>query len=166
MTATGRQKNGETANYLSFWPGNIRSPRGFLPSKNRQDSYSNTSIESNACRCSPGWAVSNHFQICTKFEHSLPRKVTRSKTSSTTTGSDWPQGHRLVVQVSGGTLTRKSSVTPLINTKSESAGKYRVDTIFRAGLVALLFFCRILISFRTPIAIPDHVIAKSDRAQL
>ena len=36
----------------------------------------------------------------------------------------------------------------------------RVDTIFGAGLAALLFFCGAII------AILDHVIGKSDRAQL
>jgi len=45
-----------------------------------------------------------------------------------------------VVQVSGGALTRTSSVAPSIKIKSKFSGKLRVDTIFRAGLAALLFF--------------------------
>jgi len=46
----------------------------------------------------------------------------------------------LVVQVSGGALARTSSVAPSIKIKSKFSGKNRVDTIFRAGLSALLFF--------------------------
>jgi hypothetical protein len=46
----------------------------------------------------------------------------------------------LVVQVSGGALTRTSSVNPSIKIKSNFR-ENRVDTIFRAGLQALLFFC-------------------------
>jgi hypothetical protein len=46
----------------------------------------------------------------------------------------------LVVQVSGGALARTSSVNPSIKIKSNFRGN-RVDTIFRAGLRALLFFC-------------------------
>ena len=53
-----------------------------------------------------------------------------------------PQGRSLVVQVSGGALARTSSVAPSIKIKSKSFGENRVDTIFRAGLGALLFFCR------------------------
>ena len=46
----------------------------------------------------------------------------------------------LVVQVSGGALTRTSSVASTIKIKSTFSRKLRVDTIFRAGLSALLFF--------------------------
>src|SRR6266480_1645058 len=52
----------------------------------------------------------------------------------------WSQGRSLVVQVSGGALARTSSVAPSIKIKSKFSGKNRVDTIFRAGLSALLFF--------------------------
>ena len=45
-----------------------------------------------------------------------------------------------MVQVSGGALARTSSVAPSIKIKSKFSGKNRVDTIFRAGLSALLFF--------------------------
>jgi hemoglobin-like flavoprotein len=45
-----------------------------------------------------------------------------------------------VVQVSGGALTRTSSVASTIKIKSKLARKLRVDTIFGAGLCALLFF--------------------------
>jgi hypothetical protein len=38
-------------------------------------------------------------------------------------------------------LARTSSVTPSIKIKSNFRGYKRVDTIFRAGLPALLFFC-------------------------
>ena len=44
-----------------------------------------------------------------------------------------------MVQVSGGALARTSSVAPSIKIKSNFRGN-RVDTIFRAGLLALLFF--------------------------
>ena len=46
-----------------------------------------------------------------------------------------------MVQVSGGALTRTSSVAPSIKIKSNYRGN-RVDTIFGAGLGALLFFSR------------------------
>jgi hypothetical protein len=46
----------------------------------------------------------------------------------------------LVVQVSGGALTRTSSVASTIKIKSTFSRKLRVDTIFGAGLIALLFF--------------------------
>ena len=45
-----------------------------------------------------------------------------------------------MVQVSGGALARTSSVAPSIKIKSNFRGYKRVDTIFRAGLLALLFF--------------------------
>jgi hemoglobin-like flavoprotein len=54
----------------------------------------------------------------------------------------------LVVQVSGGALTRTSSVASIIKIKSFSR-KLRVDTMFGAGLSALLFFLESL-SFRSP----------------
>jgi hypothetical protein len=47
----------------------------------------------------------------------------------------------LVVQVSGGALTRTSSVASTIKIKSTFSRKLRVDTIFGAGPSALLFFC-------------------------
>ena len=49
----------------------------------------------------------------------------------------------LVVQVSGGALTRTSSVASIINIKSKFSRKLRVDTIFGAGLRALLFFLKL-----------------------
>jgi hypothetical protein len=66
--------------------------------------------------------------------------VTNEKRWSTTASSGWPQGRSLVVQVSGGALTRTSSVNPSIKIKSNFR-ENRVDTILRAGLPALLFFC-------------------------
>ena len=52
----------------------------------------------------------------------------------------------LVVQVSGGALTRTSSVASTIKIKSTFSRKLRVDTIFGAGLSALLFFFETLFS--------------------
>src|SRR6185437_11884301 len=47
--------------------------------------YYSTGSSADACRCGSRWAISDHFQICMKFEHSLPKMVTRQKTWSTTT---------------------------------------------------------------------------------
>ena len=88
----------------------------------------------------PFWRVPNHFVVCSNFEQSLPKMVTNEKRWSTTASSGWPQGRSLVVQVSGGALTRTSSVNPSIKIKSNFR-ENRVDTILRAGLPALLFFC-------------------------
>jgi hypothetical protein len=95
-----------------------------------------------------------------KFEHSLPKMMTRRKTSSTNTASGSPQGQSLVVQVSGGTLTRNKQRHPAKSTTNRNLRENRVDTIFGAGLGALLFFSP------TPITIADHVIGKSNRAKL
>jgi hypothetical protein len=46
----------------------------------------------------------------------------------------------LVVQVSGGALTRTSSVASTIKIKSKFSRKLRVDTIFEQGLVPCSFF--------------------------
>jgi hypothetical protein len=48
----------------------------------------------------------------------------------------------LVVQVSGGALTRTSSVASTIKIKSKFSGKLRVDTIFEQGLMPCSFFSR------------------------
>jgi hemoglobin-like flavoprotein len=45
-----------------------------------------------------------------------------------------------VVQVSGGALTRTSSVASTIKIKSKLSGKIRVDTIFEQGLAPCSFF--------------------------
>lgn len=74
------------------------------------------------------------------FEHSLPKKVTTRKRSATSESSDDPQGNSLVVQVSGGTLTRRSSVAPPSNDKSDFGDKG--STQFLSGALALLFFLR------------------------
>jgi hypothetical protein len=71
--------------------------------------------------------------------------MTRRKRWSNSASSDSPQGLSLVVQVSGGALARTSSVAPSIKIKSKFSGKLRVDTIFRAGLLALLFFSNSLL---------------------
>jgi hypothetical protein len=93
-----------------------------------------------------------------KFEHSLPKMMTRPERWSTNPASGSLEGGSLVVQVSGGTLTRKSSVNPPTNTKSEFAGKQgRHNFWSRAN--ALLFFSQSIIM------IADHVIGKSNRSE-
>ena len=76
----------------------------------------------------------------------------------------------LVVQVSGGALTRTSSVASIIKIKSKFSRKLRVDTIFGAGLSALLFFFFEIIlfskrSFFETITNGNDGIAKSNRAK-
>src|SRR5256886_6902895 len=56
------------------------------------------------------WRNLNHFAKCSKFEQPLHQIVTRREKWSTSAGSGWPRGFSLVVQVSGGALTRTSSV--------------------------------------------------------
>jgi hypothetical protein len=73
--------------------------------------------------------------------------------------SDWLEGQGLVVQVSGGTLTRDKAASTRQSTPNLNQRDNRVDTISRAGLDALLFFSQIAIAIR------DHVIGKSDRTQ-
>jgi len=87
-----------------------------------------------------GWRIPNHFVNCSNFEQSLLKLMTKQKRWSTNALSGLPYGSSLVVQVSGGAQARTSSVTPSIKIKSNFRGN-RVDTIFRAGLLALLFFC-------------------------
>jgi len=74
-----------------------------------------------------------------------------------------------VVQVSGGALTRTSSVASIIKIKSKFSRKLRVDTIFGAGLSALLFFFEIILfskpSFFETITNGNDGIAKSNRAK-
>src|SRR5437763_11157721 len=85
------------------------------------------------------WRNLNHFAKCSKFEQPLHQIVTRREKWSTSAGSGWPRGFSLVVQVSGGALTRTSSVAPSIKIKSNFRGN-RVDTIFGAGLAPCSFF--------------------------
>src|SRR4051794_13991379 len=68
--------------------------------------------------------------------------VTRRTRWSNSAGSGWPRGFSLVVQVSGGALTRTSSVASVIKIKSKSSRKLRVDTIFEQGLRPALFFSK------------------------
>jgi hypothetical protein len=75
-----------------------------------------------------------------KFEHSLPKMMTRAERWSTNLASGSLEGGSLVVQVSGGTLTRKSSVTPPNQNQIRIRGKNRVDTIFGAGQTPCSFF--------------------------
>ena len=69
----------------------------------------------------------------------------------------------LVVQVSGGALTRTSSVASTIKIKSKFSRKLRVDTIFEQGSEPCSFFSEDD-SFKT-IASDNDGIVKSDRAQ-
>jgi hypothetical protein len=57
-----------------------------------------------------------------------------------------------VVQVSGGALTRTSSVASTIKIKSTFARKLRVDTIFEQGLAPCSFFSRRFFSRRSQAA--------------
>jgi hemoglobin-like flavoprotein len=58
----------------------------------------------------------------------------------------------LVVQVSGGALTRTSSVASTIKIKSKFSGKLRVDTIFEQGLMPCSFFFEMFFSRRSQTA--------------
>src|ERR1700756_5524968 len=88
----------------------------------------------------PKEEVLEHFPECRHFEQSLPKKMTRQKSWSTNLGPGFRE-ERLVVQVSGGALTRTSSVARLRT--SNLNRENRVDTISRAGHATLLvFFCR------------------------
>src|SRR5437660_7934112 len=94
--------------------------------------------------------------------------VTRRKRWSTNQGSGWPRGSSLVVQVSGGALTRTSSVALTIKIKSKFSGKLRVDTIFEQGSEPCSFFFeRFLFRgvFFATIANGNDGIVKSDRAK-
>jgi hypothetical protein len=73
------------------------------------------------------------------FEQSLLKLMTSRKRWSTTTTSGWPQGRSLVVQVSGGALTRTSGVAPSIKIKSKFFGEIG-STQFLSRARALLFF--------------------------
>ena len=78
--------------------------------------------------------------------------VTRRKRWSTNSSSGWPRGLSLVVQVSGGALTRTSSVASTIKIKSKFSRKLRVDTIFEQGLAPCSFFCETFFSRRSQTA--------------
>jgi hypothetical protein len=68
-----------------------------------------------------------------------------------------------VVQVSGGTLTRTSSVASTIKIKSKFSRKLRVDTIFEQGFEPCSFFSRS--PFLETIADGNDGIVKSNRAK-
>src|SRR3954463_5105 len=84
--------------------------------------------------------IPDHFAECWNFEQRLLKMVTSRKRWSTNPSSGWPRGSSLVVQVSGGALTRISSVASTIKIKSTFARKLRVDTIFEQGLAPCSFF--------------------------
>jgi hypothetical protein len=75
-----------------------------------------------------------------KFEHSLPKMMTRPERWSTNLASGSLQGGSLVVQVSGGTLTRKKQRHPAKLTPNLNSRENRVDTIFGAGQTPCSFF--------------------------
>jgi len=127
--------------FLSVWVGNNRTLEGFRPLCGRENLLTLIPLSrSMRTRRSSGPANSNHFLICVKFEHSLPKMMTRQERWSTTLASGSPKGRGLVVQVAGGTLTRKSSVTPPINTKSEFAGKQGRHNFWSRACSPALFF--------------------------
>ena len=68
----------------------------------------------------------------------------------------------LVVQVSGGALTRTSSVASTIKIKSKFSRKLRVDTIFEQGTEPCSFFSN---GFFKTIPNDNDGIVKSDRAK-
>src|SRR3954471_12810208 len=66
--------------------------------------------------------------------------VTSRNRSVTSAGSGWPQGRSLVVQVSGGALTRTSSVAPSSKDKSQSFGEIGSTQFLERGFGPALFF--------------------------
>ena len=90
--------------------------------------------------CNRQWRNLNHFAECWNFEQSLLKMVTRRTRWSNSAGSGWPKGSSLVVQVSGGALTRTSSVASTIKNKSKFSRKIRVDTVFEQGSKPCSFF--------------------------
>jgi hypothetical protein len=75
-----------------------------------------------------------------KFEHSLPKMMTRPERWSTNLASGSLEGASLVVQVSGGTLTRKSSVTPPNQHQIRIRGKTGSTQFLEQGKRPALFF--------------------------
>jgi hypothetical protein len=134
---------------LAWYARNNQSPTVLLAArailKAQSRSCYLTRTPSSVLSRNPGWRNSDHFVGCSNFEQSLLKMMTRRKRWSNSASSDSPQGLSLVVQVSGGALARTSSVAPSIKIKSKFSGKLRVDTIFRAGLLALLFFSNSLL---------------------
>ena len=70
----------------------------------------------------PSLQNADHFAECWNFEQRLLKMVTRRKRWSTNSGSGWPRGSSLVVQVSGGALTRTSSVASSIRSNPTFRG--------------------------------------------
>jgi hypothetical protein len=93
--------------------------------------------------CNRVWRNPDHFVNCSNFEQSLLKMMTRRKRWSTSAGSGWPQGQSLVVQVSGG-ARRAQAASTRQSRSNPNFGESRVDTIFRAGLSALLFFSGVI----------------------
>jgi hypothetical protein len=75
-----------------------------------------------------------------KFEHSLPKMMTRPERWSTNPASGSLEGGSLVVQVSGGTLTRTSSVTPPNQQQIRIRGKTGSTQFLEQGKRPALFF--------------------------
>jgi hypothetical protein len=82
----------------------------------------------------------DHFVNCPKFDHSLLKMVTTRTKWSTSAASGWPRGSSLVVQVSGGALTRTSSVASSIKIKSNFFGEIGSTQFLEQGSRPALFF--------------------------
>ena len=85
--------------------------------------------------------------------------MTSTQRWSTSLNAEWVARLALVVQVSGGTLTRTMQRHPANQQQIQIRGNNRVDTIFGAGLDALLFFSSIPL-FR----IRNHAMRRCDES--
>jgi hypothetical protein len=94
-------------------------------------------------KCNREWRNPNHFADCSNFEQSLPKMVTRRKEWSSNTGSGWPQG-QVWWSKSREEPWRAQAASPRQSRSNPNFRGNRVDTIFRAGLPALLFFLNFL----------------------
>jgi hypothetical protein len=105
-------------------------------------SYSLIRTRIPAEKCNPQWRNPNHFANCSNFEQSLLKMVTRRKRWSTSAASGsaagWKSGGPSLGRSPGAHKERR----PVNQDQIEIFRGNRVDTIFRAGLRALLFFCR------------------------
>jgi hypothetical protein len=86
-----------------------------------------------AYNCNLKWQLPVHFKACLNFGQSLLQLMTRRNRSVTTLGS----GANLVVQVSGGALTRISGVARQSKDKQREIGSAQ---FFEQGEGPALFF--------------------------
>ena len=101
------------------------------------------------CKCDQ-WSISNHFENCSKFEQSLPKMMTRRQRSSRKMSTGWaaapePDGPSL-----GRSPGAQQAASSRRQDQIETTRENRVDTMFRAGPDALLFFCAGLLRCRVP----------------